>query len=249
MIQLACGAIGWMTNLSETARKIRAIGFSGLEGFGLLELVPEDAVLPGLLERLNLTYVGSYFGGSFVEPGKLVRELEDFRETCRITASWGGRKIAVGGGRLFPTSNRSDDWRHLVDALRQLAQVSGEFDVELCFHPHHGTLVFDEDQIEKLMNETPTEVGLTLDSGHLAFAKCDIVRVFRRFRNRLKHVHLKDFDGQYFCELGRGKAPLKDLMKWLKCEYNDWIIVELDSSNDAEASAKANFEFAQTHLN
>ncbi|MEE8424487.1 MAG: TIM barrel protein, partial [Elusimicrobiota bacterium] len=49
----------------------------------------------------------------------------------------------------------------------------------------------DESEIDRLMRSTK-KAGLLFDTGHLAFAGADPLKMISRYRDRVAHVHLKD---------------------------------------------------------
>ena len=101
--RIAYGGIGWVTwPLCEIAAKLAPLGIRGIEGFGLTELMPEDADLPDALSRLNMRFVGSYFGASIVQKDRRETEVQNFTATVRKVAELGGTVIALGGGRDDP---------------------------------------------------------------------------------------------------------------------------------------------------
>ena len=66
------------------------------------------------------------------------------------------------------------------------------FGVGMAFHHHMGTVVQTEAEIDRLMAMTGDDVGLLLDTGHLAFAGGDPAAVAPRHGRRIVHVHCKD---------------------------------------------------------
>ena len=75
-----------------------------------------------------------------------------------------------------------------LDALGRLAQERG---LKLVYHPHMGTVVEGRPEIDRLMDSTRL-VSLLADTGHLAFAGLEPLEIFRQYRERIAHVHLKN---------------------------------------------------------
>ena len=111
------------------------------------------------------------------------------------------------------------------------------------------------------MESTHDSVKLTLDTGHMLFAKGDSKKIFEDFSGRLQHVHCKDirkdvlekslkedlsFRGAFlegaFTVPGDGcidYKPLFDILK--KNNYSGWLVVEAEQDPN-----KANpFEYAK----
>ncbi|MFI9772958.1 TIM barrel protein [Streptomyces sp. NPDC052415] len=84
-------------------------------------------------------------------------------------------------------------WENLVTGLNDLGKQCRQHGIELCYHPHMGTGVQSQQDMDRLMAATNAEsVKLLLDTGHLTWAGGDPVAAVRRHGRRIKHVHLKN---------------------------------------------------------
>lgn len=82
-----------------------------------------------------------------------------------------------------------DAWRDAavtIDAARALVT---DYGLVTSFHPHLVTHVEARWEVERLLETT--EVGVTLDTGHLLLAGADPVQCLLDWRERIDHVHLK----------------------------------------------------------
>lgn len=133
--------------------------------------------------------------------------------------------------------------------------------MSLTFHHHMGTVVQNEDEIDRFMENTaPDLVWLLFDSGHLSFAGINPIPILKKYINRIKHVHLKDlrspvvqkvksehlsFLGGVRCGTftvpGDGDVDFKPMFDILaEADYKGWLVVEAEQD-----PAKANpFEYA-----
>jgi inosose dehydratase len=246
-MKLAYGAIGWSGSLRDVAERVQKIGYEGIEGFGLLDLDQSDREIVDFRGETGVEFIGTYFSRAFVDEADAEIELRDFDETCNQMKKWGASIITVGGGQLRD-GHRTTDWEQFTQQIKSLEEIATRFGIKLCFHPHFGTLVFTADEIARFLSQTSRRVHLTLDSAHLEAASCDVVDCFKRFWSRVAHVHLKDYDGEHFTELGKGKTQLKQLLKWLiESGYDGWVTVELDAADDPEMSAKINWDYLKAN--
>ena len=55
-----------------------------------------------------------------------------------------------------------------------------------------GTLIQNEEEIDKLMRNTSEDVGLLFDTGHAYFAGVNLSRILMGWQHRIHHVHCKD---------------------------------------------------------
>jgi inosose dehydratase len=85
----------------------------------------------------------------------------------------------------------SDEWDVVARGLDDLALLAERHRMRLAYHHHMGTVVQTEPEIGALMART-RRLHLLLDTGHLAFAGADPLRVLRAHRARIAHVHLKN---------------------------------------------------------
>ena len=147
-------------------------------------------------------------------------------------------------------------WRALVDGVRAVAAVAAEeFALRPLFHPHAGSFVEFEDEIERLLDGVA--IDLCLDTGHCAYAGVDPVRLYERHATRIPYLHLKDVDpavhrrvlageldfwtavaAGVFCPVGRGSVRFAALARALERRgFDGWATVEQD--RDARAAGSA----------
>ena len=124
-----------------------------------------------------------------------------------------------------------------------------------------GTVIETQKDTERLLDNTHESVKLTLDTGHMLFAKGDSKSILENYSERLLHVHCKDirkdvlekslkedlsFRGAFlegaFTVPGDGCIDYKPLFDVLKNKnYSGWLVVEAEQD-----PAKANpFEYAK----
>jgi len=111
-----------------------------------------------------------------------------------------------------------------------------------------GTVIESQEDTERLLDNTHDSVKLTLDTGHMLFAKGDSKKILNDYYERLTHVHCKDirkkvlenslekdlsFRGAFldgaFTVPGDGcidYKPLFDILK--KQNYSNWLVVEAE---------------------
>ncbi|MGH9349299.1 MAG: TIM barrel protein, partial [Vicinamibacterales bacterium] len=154
-------------------------------------------------------------------------------------------------GRVRPEHGLDDAaWDTLARGANLIARrVAEDTCLRTAFHHHAATFVETAAEIDQLMLRTdPALVGLCLDTGHTAFGGGDPVAVASRWRERIRHVHLKDCDPAVraraaadawdyqasvrhgvFCELGRGDVDFAAVLRLLRTTgYNGWLVVEQD---------------------
>jgi inosose dehydratase len=154
------------------------------------------------------------------------------------------RRAHPGGGPGLSLTN--DGWARFAANVQVAAARVRERGLEPTFHHHACTLVETPDEIDAFLERT--DVGLTLDTGHLILGGGDPLTGLRRWADRINHVHLKDarietlasivaagggmrevWAGPAFVALGEGDLDLDAVMAQLiDSGYDGWLVIEQD---------------------
>jgi len=244
----------WPTLLSDVADA----GYAGTE-LGPLGYLPED---PEVL-RQELAARGLALAGGFVFEPLNTREdagraLEVGRRTCDLLAAAGALHLVIiqgfsadperaAGRRRAAPAATDGEWQTMIAGVERLAAMAAEeFGLTPVFHPHAGTLVEFEDEIERLVADV--DVPLCIDTGHCAYAGIDPVALYVRHAERVAYFHLKDVDRErlkgaltlelsfeeavaerVFCPLGEGVVDFPALAAALAThDFRGWATVEQD---------------------
>lgn len=144
-----------------------------------------------------------------------------------------------------------DEWQTFLTRLDELAQRSADLGLPLSFHAHMGTVVQSAADIERLMNET-RHTNLLFDTGHLHYAGAQPLDIFRLYRDRINHIHLKDIrqevidlvkredrsflDGVLngtFTVPNDGDLDFAPILKAIDASaYQGWLVVEAEQDPD-----------------
>lgn len=266
----------WTRVLDEIA----VAGFDGSE-LGPLGYYPEQpAWLRHELDARALRLAGGFVMEPLHDGAQLARTLGVARRTCAALAG-AGASVLVVIDALAPTrsatAGRDRDavrlatpqWRQLIAAVTQIAAIAaGEFGLAVAFHPHAGTHVEFDDEIERLLADTdPDQIGLCLDTGHCRYAGIDPLTLIDEHGERIRHVHLKDVDGialeralargssfeqavadGVFCPLGLGDVDLAAVAHALgRIGFDGWAVFEQDRAPGAPG-ARAEAAASLRHL-
>ena len=174
------------------------------------------------------------------------------RRTTAFFAELGGRVLcsaAVVDDEWSPPIKLSpSQWDHLLAALPLVDAVAAEHGVVHALHPHWGTLVERAGAVDRVLDGS--DVGICLDTGHLALGGADALRIAREYPRRVVHVHLKDVSDAVaqrlrageldlvsavqaglFRPLGEGDAGVGEVVAALEeSGYAGWYVLEQDTA-------------------
>lgn len=192
--------MGGDTPLETFLAESRTACFSGVETGVKFPLDP--ARLGPILEHHGLKLVSGWFSGLLLanSVAEEKRRLEDhihcFAALGAPVLVYGETTGSVQSERDCPVRQRprlSDkEFLGYRAKLNEIAEHMAGHGVRMGFHPHMGTVVETDRDIDRLMAATEPAVGLLVDTGHIAFAGGDWLAVAQRHKDRLVHVHCKD---------------------------------------------------------
>ena len=248
--------LGGETTLEQCLAEARQAGFIGIESGGKFpknssELIPK-------LNQFNLNLCSGWYGAnlrnnSVEQEKKLIHQqltlFKDCKAPCIVLAEVSG---SIQGDPKRKLSSRpqmdNDEWKIFCEKISELAKYLQDNEMPLAYHHHMGTIIETQKDTERLLENTHESVKLTLDTGHMLFAKGDSKKILENYKDRILHVHCKDirkdvldkslkedlsFRGAFlngaFTVPGDGcinYQPLFDILK--KNNYTGWLVVEAE---------------------
>lgn len=197
-----------------------------------------------LAEDCGVKIVNLYghFGFDTEAAVKVGKEQIDFLSA--IGAPWYNCQN-FGFGDDGPTERATNP--EMIEKMCYVATEVGKYGKEkgvtLCFHPHYGTCVFSQSDIDYLMENTdPAYVSLCIDTAHTTLAGMNPADLIRQYGDRLAFMHLKDVDTYAlksavgaakmasFRALGHGTVNFPEVKAALEeVGYDGVLCVELDN--------------------
>ncbi len=244
----------WQRYLDEVA----AAGYRGTE-LGPFGFLPKDAgLLKAELARRDLVMIGATHVHTFGDAASAPVLMQTLRELSSLLVSLGARHLVImDESNWYPKGQEGvlDDagWAGLVGMVRDgQALVEGEYGLKLSFHPHIGTALEREGQIDRLLADT--DIDLCFDTGHHAFWDQDPLAYMEKVFPRIAYMHLKNVDGAVrqrvldgqlsvadsydagvMCPLPDGVVDIQAVMRLLeKRGFAGPIVVEQDVAADAK---------------
>jgi inosose dehydratase len=255
---------GWEGDPFKGMREGREVGFRYMEIFGASFCRPESLYYPddaeGLMRRIfeiGVNFV-SVTGGSakgstrFEDPASRDAVIENHFNMARFSRRFGCRVQKTNTGRRRPGGTTDEDLKVMSDTLNGLGKrMLEELDMQLGVHPHLGSQLQSEHELEFVMSNTdPQYVGLVLDTGHFTMAGMDPLAKGKKYGKRVLEYHLKDTKPEdrggtkhvpgpeadlmkdpYFLPMGSGGVDFPGLIGYLySIQWSGFLNVELDSS-------------------
>ena len=257
------GIFGSQDGLSQTdslavVSAMAAAGFSGAElGPAGLFGSPQECV--ALYSGHQLEVVGAYVSLHLSGSDRVfARDVWAFERTCAelgasrgspvvILADEGDDATRANPARCadHPVRWGTEQWALAVARVDQLVNRIHDLGLIPSFHPHIGTYVENEREIEHLLSRT--DVGLTLDTGHFLLAGIEPSTALATYGSRVNHIHIKDVRlggiprpeithtsdlddwwGDVASPLGSGDVDLVSFVAALAESEPRWLVIEQD---------------------
>lgn len=256
-----CEADNWGYQMApeRVFSEMASLGLTGTE-FGPLGFLPVDpAARAEVLAKLGMTAIGGFFPvllhDASVDPlPKVEAELDAYQAA-------GANVLVIAaeqpGGNYDHKRPELDEasWTLLLSNLKRIDEYARSRGVLATVHPHVGTMIETESDSQRLVDGT--DIGITLDTGHMFIGGTDPVAFSAKYPQRIKHTHLKDVrlelarkvqngeltyyqavvQGMY-TPLGEGDIDIRAIVKnLLDAGFDGWFCLEQDNvvqANPAE---------------
>jgi inosose dehydratase len=269
------GELGPPVEYGTVLDEIATAGYAATE---LGDGFPREAkTLRSALQERGLCMPSAWCGLGFFQAEEAT-DLEHTRRLCGFLAEVGAsftnladqgtreRKAFAGRANAADAPHLSESaWDQLAERVCLAAEIVREHGLQATFHPHAGTWVETNEDLEELLRRAPAAlVKLCWDVGHAVYGGIDPVAVVRAHPERIAYIHLKDVAGdvldearregiafedairrRVFTELGRGRLDVPGLLSALRdIDYAGWLMVEQDSTwLPAAESARASRQY------
>jgi len=248
--------LGGDTTLEQCLFEASQAGYTGIESGG--KFPKKSSELLPKLNQFNLNLCSGWYGAnlrknSVEDEKKLIEEqlklFKDCKAPCIVFAEVSG-SIQGNPNRNLSTRPQmeNEDWKNFCKKISEMGKYLHDQGMPLAYHHHMGTVIETQNDTERLLDNTHDSVKLTLDTGHMLFAKGDSKKILKNYKDRIHHIHCKDirknilekslkedlsFRGAFlkgaFTVPGDGcidYKPLFDILK--KNNYSGWLVVEAE---------------------
>ena len=196
--------------LAQSFRDCKYLGYDYVENFAFIrDYYAEDPQeLVQLTKDCGVNLVNLYGHFTFDVEKSLEIAMKQIDFLAEIGAKWfncqnGG--FGDGGPSERPMNVE------MLDATCEIANRLGEYakakGVTVCFHPHYGTCVFNQVDIDYFAEHTnPEYVSFCFDTAHTTLAGINPVDLIHQYGSRIAYMHLKDVNTY---ELSKAEGPAK----------------------------------------
>jgi inosose dehydratase len=227
----------WHGTPDDIIDAVSAAGYAGVEFSNVM--IGDYPMAPGrfkeALEAHALAFAAfAYSSTGFTDPACYERDLAG-AEVALLFARALGVPLCLGGAAAPTRDHYQADFNQAVRFYRAVADRGAAARVTVCVHPHshYGSLLESAEEYDALLEAT-ADSGLMFnpDAGHIARGGQDVLDCFRRHRDRIAHVHIKDADAEgNWLPLGKGIIPWAELLGFLEeTGYSGWIVAEEESA-------------------
>jgi len=227
-------------NLEQSLKDISSLGYHGFETFGnvIEEWEKNRGGLAQLIEKYNVPIISAFCMTDVIDPSKKAAELEKLTRWAKMLKTNGGKVIEYCAASI---NRKGYDYKehksYLVESMNDYAKAVTNEGLVCALHPHTGTAIETEEEINFIMNNVDTTyMKFGPDVGQIQKGGGDPVKVVKDFLPLIEHMHLKDYaggDNGYlgYSPLGDGKVNLKEILDMLekrKKEMAGMVLFELD---------------------
>jgi inosose dehydratase len=197
----------WITNpepeaakklLEQSFRECKYLGYDYVENFAFISgyYADDPEELVRLTKDCGVELVNLYGHFTF----DVEKSLEIAKKQVDFLAAIGGKWYNcqnAGFGDDGPIERPTNP--EMIDKTCEIANRLGAYakerGVTVCFHPHFGTCVFTQSDIDYFAaHADPQYVSFCFDTAHTVLAGIDPVDLIRKYGDRIAYMHLKDVD-------------------------------------------------------
>ncbi len=252
----------WEQSYEKMLDEMVEAGYTGSE-LGPYGFFPTDPkILQAQLEKRKLKLLASFVPVKMTDPDARKAVMERIRKVGGLLAALKAPFLVIAddqsnernafSGRVYdkdcPTLT-AEQWKHIGNIVADAEKVANEFGLDLVFHPHVATYVETPEECERFYDVTShTNVGLCLDTGHCVYGHGEAVTEAKKYKDKLRFVHIKDCDvkvleqarqnkwtfeeaieHKVFTVIGQGNIDFPAFFRTLVANgYAGWSVVEQD---------------------
>src|SRR5580765_1953485 len=213
----------WDQSYEQMLDEMVSAGYRGTElgPYGFFPTDPE--ILKPQLAKRELSLLGSFVP---VKMADLDRPsvLERIKKVGKLLSSLKAPFLVMAddqtdgrhrfSGRAYDEGcpmMSAPQWKNVGALVADAEKVASDFGLDLVFHPHVATYVETPEECEKFFDATAhTNIGLCLDTGHCLYGQGDPIKETRKYRDKLRFIHIKDCDARVLQQARENKWTFEE---------------------------------------
>ncbi len=229
----------------QAIKAISEAGFEYIEIFdgNLTAYEADRQKFTGILKKYGVELFAVYTGADFIYDEVLEEEFSKMEQAAAMAKAYGAKHLCIGGGAVRSKGIKDADYGKLAKGLDKAMEMAAKYGLVASYHPHLGTCVQTTDQLDKLM--PLTKISLCPDCGHIAAGGGDPVEVVRKYKDRIKYLHLKDYKDGGFYPLGMGDIDFKEIIHILYGKGVDYTVEADGYAGSPEEAAKISHKYLE----
>jgi inosose dehydratase len=261
-IRFGYSAITWGGNDTAAIKDISSLGFTGIQlrANAYTDFGQRSAELKKMLADAKLELVMFSSGNANINTGKDQETIALHVAHAKFVKSLGGKFIQITNSSR--PKDREPTEAELVTfgkLLTAIGKQTREIGVETTYHNHMGQLGQKPEEVATILKTTdPAYVSFLLDVAHYQQGGGDPVAAIKKYKSRLKALHIKDVRnnptpsnsaGYQFVEIGQGRVDFPGIFKALdEIHFKGYAIIELDSVPDKAKTPLRCAEISKAYL-
>ena len=203
-------------SLEECLRQVSEAGFAGIETGRRFPMTMKE--LGPVLDRFAVRVCGGWFSGLLLdgdieaEKDRIAEQMTLFRDAAAPCIVYGETARSIQGDRAAPLADKpvlaEPEMAAYGRTVSDFADWCRREGMPISYHHHMAAVVETERELDLFLKHS--SVPLLLDTGHLAFAGGDCLRVIENHHPRISHVHVKDVRTEVVSGLDRSAASFLD---------------------------------------
>jgi inosose dehydratase len=182
---------------------------------------PMDAkVLGPILKARKMSVCGGWFSGLLLdgdmekEKQRIAQQMALFKAVDAPCIVYGECARTIQGDRSKPLATKPKLSEAEIKVYARKMTKFGEWCAEqgmpLSYHHHMAAVIETEPELDTFMKYSGEGIPLLFDTGHMAFAGGDVMRVIDKHHKRITHVHTKDVRMDVINKLDRTRESFLD---------------------------------------
>ena len=217
-------------SLEECLRQANLAGFTGMETGRRFPM--NESFLAPILAQFGISICGGWFSGLLLdgdielEKERISEQLAFFKSFKAPCIVYGETSRSIQGVKSVTLSKKPklthNEVKKYARKMTIFAEWCAEQGMPISYHHHMGAVIETEAELDSFIDNSGPALKLLYDTGHMAFAGGDILRVIDNHHSRISHVHTKDIRNNVIKKIDKNNQSFLDaVIKGVYKEHRD----------------------------